>query len=124
MNFWRELRRRKIIRVAIVYAITSWLLVQIASIAFPAFEMPLWTLRGFITLLALGLPIALVLTWGFEMTPGGVHRIRPEAEGGPQPTAPGRSRLDYAIIGLVDKVHECFFGGSLSNNLAFALVSC
>ena len=55
MSFLSELRRRNVIRMAGWYVVGAWLIVQVASIVFPAFELPAWTLRGLILLLALTL---------------------------------------------------------------------
>ena len=69
-----ELRRRKVFKVGAAYLVVAWLVVQGASIGFPAFEAPPWALRVFILVLMLGLPIALVIAWVFEATPDGVVR--------------------------------------------------
>ena len=60
MSFWGELRRRNVVKVGAAYAIVGWLLVQAASIVFPALALPEWALRLVIVLLVLGLPIALI----------------------------------------------------------------
>ncbi len=74
LNFLAELRRRKVYRVAIGYAVVGWLLVQIATQVFPFFEVPTWAVRLVILLLILGFPVALVLAWAFDLTPEGVTR--------------------------------------------------
>jgi len=91
------MKRRKVFRVAIVYAITAWLVIQIAAIAFPAFGMPEWTLRGIMIVVAIGFPIALVLAWALEVTPDGIQPTSPQST----PVAPGRTKLDYVIVGLL-----------------------
>ncbi len=73
-NFFAELKRRKVYRVAVAYAVVSWLLIQIATQTFPFFEIPTWTVRLVIVLLALGFPIALLLAWAFDLTPEGIKR--------------------------------------------------
>jgi serine/threonine-protein kinase len=73
-NFFAELKRRKVYRVAVAYAIVSWLLIQIATQVFPFFEIPTWTVRLVIVLLALGFPVALLLAWAFDLTPEGIKR--------------------------------------------------
>jgi TolB-like protein/Flp pilus assembly protein TadD len=97
MNFWQELRRRKVIRVAIVYAITAWLLAQIGVMIFDTYGAPDWVQPVFVGLLGLGFPVALVLAWALEVTPDGV---RPTSSASTA-LSPGRSRLDYTLIGLV-----------------------
>jgi adenylate cyclase len=71
-NFFGELKRRNVYKVAIAYAVVSWLLMQISSQIFPFFEIPNWAVRLVVLLLILGSPIALVLAWAFELTPEGI----------------------------------------------------
>ena len=73
-KFFAELKRRKVYRVAIAYAVLSWLLIQIATQVFPFFEIPMWAVRLVILLLALGFPVALLLAWAFDLTPEGIKR--------------------------------------------------
>lgn len=73
-KFFVELKRRKVYRVAIAYAVLSWLLIQIATQVFPFFEIPMWAVRLVILLLALGFPVALLLAWAFDLTPEGIRR--------------------------------------------------
>jgi TolB-like protein/Flp pilus assembly protein TadD len=73
-TFFTELKRRKVYRVAVAYAIVAWLLIQAASILFPTFEAPPWVMKVFVTAVILGFPVALVLAWAFEMTPQGIRR--------------------------------------------------
>ncbi|NQV20640.1 MAG: hypothetical protein HQ511_04400 [Rhodospirillales bacterium] len=77
-DVFREMRRRKVFRVSAAYAVAAWVLVQVAAITLSAFDAPLWVLRAFIVLVALGLPLAALLAWAFEVTPDGVRRTRPE----------------------------------------------
>lgn len=71
MAFIEELRQRKVVRVAVAYLVVAWLGVQVASIALPAFDAPTWVLRVLILFLALGFPLALILTWAIDLTPDG-----------------------------------------------------
>lgn len=73
IRFYRELKRRKVIRVAIVYAVVAWVIVEIASVMFPGLLLPEWSVRLVIGLAIIGFPIALVLAWAFELTPEGVR---------------------------------------------------
>ena len=77
ISFWRELRRRKVVRVAIVYVVVAWLLIQIAEVTFDPLRLPEWTVTLVIALAALGFPLALVLAWAFDLTPDGVRRDNP-----------------------------------------------
>jgi adenylate cyclase len=73
-NFFSELKRRNVYKVAVAYAVVAWLLIQAASILFPTFEAPAWVLKVFVAVVVLGFPIALVFSWAFEITPEGIRR--------------------------------------------------
>jgi adenylate cyclase len=73
-NFFAELKRRNVYKVAIAYAVAAWLLIQAGSILFPTFEAPGWVMKGFVTVIAAGFVIALIIAWAFEMTPQGMKR--------------------------------------------------
>ncbi|HSO94000.1 MAG TPA: tetratricopeptide repeat protein, partial [Candidatus Dormibacteraeota bacterium] len=73
-NFFAELKRRNVYKVAVAYAVVSWLLIQIATQVFPFFDIPNWAVRVVVLVLALGFPVALVLSWAFEITPEGIRR--------------------------------------------------
>jgi TolB-like protein/predicted Zn-dependent protease len=72
-GFFEELQRRKVYRVAAAYIVAAGFLIQIASAAFPAWELPNWTLRLVIVLLLIGFPIALILAWAYDITPQGIQ---------------------------------------------------
>jgi len=80
MSLFAELKRRNVVKVGAAYLLVAWLVVQGASIGFPAFDAPPWALRVFILVLLLGFPIAVVMAWMFEMTPEGV-KVEPAATG-------------------------------------------
>jgi TolB-like protein/Flp pilus assembly protein TadD len=73
-RFLGELQRRNVYRVAVTYAVVSWVLIQIATQVFPFFEIPNWAVRVVVLLLVLGFPVALILAWAFELTPEGIKR--------------------------------------------------
>src|SRR6201993_4914389 len=73
-SFFSELKRRNVYKVAVAYAVVSWLLIQAASILFPTFEAPPWAMKVFVAVIALGFPVALVFSWAFEITPEGLKR--------------------------------------------------
>src|SRR6266699_927202 len=73
-NFFAELKRRNVYKVAVAYAVVAWLFIQAASILFPTFEAPAWVMKVFVSLLVLGFPVALVFSWAFEITPEGIKR--------------------------------------------------
>lgn len=87
-SFFRELQRRNVFRVASVYAITAWLVIQITVAIFPYLKIPNWVATAVIVFFLLGFPIALVLAWAFEMSPEGIVRTSSEeAENNPYPPA-------------------------------------
>ena len=71
-TIWGELRRRKVVRVAIAYAIGAWVLLQIGDTVFGLLELPGWVGKVLVGLLVIGLPIALILSWMYDWTPKGV----------------------------------------------------
>src|ERR1043166_8473593 len=73
-NFFSELKRRNVYKVAVAYAVVAWLVVQAASIVLPTFEAPAWVMKAFIVLIALGFVVAVCISWAFEMTPEGMKR--------------------------------------------------
>ncbi len=75
-NFLAELKRRNVYKVAVAYGVAGWLLVQIASTVLPTFHASEGILQGFVFVVALGFPVAVVIAWAFEMTPGGVKPYR------------------------------------------------
>jgi TolB-like protein len=74
MSFFQELRRRNVFKVATVYIVTSWLVIQVGSIVMPAFDAPDWVMKTLIVLLLFGFLIAVILAWAFEVTHDGVKR--------------------------------------------------
>jgi TolB-like protein len=78
-SFIAELRRRHVVRVAIVYSAVAFVVLQAADLVFPRLGLPDWTVTFVVLLAALGLPMALVLAWAFEITPDGVQRALPAA---------------------------------------------
>src|SRR5207302_10060615 len=67
-------KRRNVYKVAVGYAVVGWLLIQVATQVFPFFEIPNWAVRLVVLLIVVGVPIALVIAWAFELTPGGIKR--------------------------------------------------
>jgi adenylate cyclase len=73
-NFFAELKRRNVYKVAVAYAVVSWLLIQAASIFLPAFNAPQWAMQIVILILVVGFPIALVFSRAFEIILEGLKR--------------------------------------------------
>src|SRR6266704_3183100 len=108
-NFFTELRRRNVYKVAVAYAVVAWLLMQIATQVFPFLEIPNWAIRLVIMLIALGLPIALIIAWAFELTPEGLKRTEFADE---LPKRPARSHawIYVVVIAGAISVSLFFFG--------------
>src|SRR5207249_2147568 len=73
-NFFSELKRRNVYKVAIAYIVGAWALSQGIAQVFPIFDVPNWVIRLIVVLIIICLPIALVLSWMFEITPEGIKR--------------------------------------------------
>src|SRR5437899_2510675 len=73
-NFFAELKRRNVYKVAIAYAVAGWALAQGIAQVFPLFDVPNWALRLIVLAIVIGFPIALVIAWAFEATPEGIKR--------------------------------------------------
>jgi len=74
MSFIAELRRRNVIRMAGLYLVGAWLLLQVADTLLPVFDAPAWVMKAVTAVLALGFFVALVFSWVFELTPDGLKR--------------------------------------------------
>ena len=116
-NFFAELKRRNVYKVAVAYAIVGWLLVQIATQVFPFLEIPNWIVRLVIVLVAAGFPIALVIAWAFELTPEGIKRT--EDVGLPAGNvAKNRTWIYVAVVGAALSVGLFFIGRFTAGNTA------
>jgi len=100
MALWAELKRRKVVQVAAVYAVTAWLAVQVVSAINEPLRLPEWLDTVVIVLLAVGFPVALILAWAFDLAPAGVRAEAPGRtnDGAAQASAP---TFTYVIQGLV-----------------------
>src|SRR5437867_7149873 len=73
-NFFSELKRRNVYKVAIAYIVGGWALSQGIAQVLPVFDVPNWVIRLLVALVIIGFPIALIFAWAFEITPEGVKR--------------------------------------------------
>src|SRR5207302_8368035 len=106
-NFFSELKRRNVYKVAVAYAVVSWLLIQVATQVFPFFEIPNWAVRLVVLLLIIGFPVALILSWAFELTPEGIKRTEsPEIEVG---SAQSRGRVWIYIVIIAGAISVSLF---------------
>jgi TolB-like protein/Tfp pilus assembly protein PilF len=94
-NFFAELKRRNVYKVAVAYAAVAWLVIQVATSTFPVLEIPAWAMRLVVVLALLGFPIALVLAWAFELTPDGIRRSHP---GEPATARPSKWRGWISLV--------------------------
>src|SRR5216117_3936838 len=90
-GFFEEVKRRKVYRVAAAYIIAAGGIIQLASAAFPAWELPNWALRLVIVALLMGFPIALILAWVYDITAQGIRAT-------PTPAMPGSHRRRNIIM--------------------------
>ena len=95
-----ELKRRNVLRVAIAYSVTAWVLLQIADVVLNNIEAPDWLFRAILLLVALGFPLALILAWAFELTPGGIKKEK-DVDRSTSVTATTGRKLDFVIIGIL-----------------------
>ena len=99
-NLFEELKRRKVFRVAAVYAVVAWVLIQVADVVLPTFGAPDWVNQTLIFLVILGFPIAVILSWAYEVTPDGIRADNPNQAPGAS-AHPSDQKLIYAILALV-----------------------
>jgi TolB-like protein/Flp pilus assembly protein TadD len=97
-NFFVELKRRNVYKVAVAYAVVGWVIAQIATQIFPFLEIPNWVVRLVIVLIAIGFPIALVIAWAFEATPEGIKRTEIADA---MPASRGQKRHAWVYIVIV-----------------------
>ncbi len=98
MRFISELKRRNVLRMAVLYAVAAWLVMQVAEVVMTLADLPGWTGRIVLILVAIGFPIALVLSWFYELTPEGVSRDEDVERS--TASAAGR-RVDFVIIAML-----------------------
>jgi TolB-like protein/Tfp pilus assembly protein PilF len=100
MSFFSELKRRNVMRVAVLYGVASWVLLQVGDLLFGALGVPAWGIRLLLGLLLLGFPLTLIFAWVYELTPEGLkreHEVTPDAS----VTAQTAKRLDLLVIVLL-----------------------
>jgi len=114
-NFFAELKRRNVYKVAIAYAVVGWLLTQVATQVFPFFEIPNWGIRLVVLIIAIGFPIALIIAWAFELTPEGLKRTEVADR---EPAKPSRNKawIYVVIIAVALSIGLFFFGRYSATN--------
>jgi hypothetical protein len=106
-NFFAELKRRNVYKVAIAYAVMAWLLMQVASQIFPFFEIPNWAVRLVVLLLVIGFPVALVLAWAFDLTPEGIKRTK-DIKFSKSIKRKTSRKLDFLMLPCCSSLGSCF----------------
>jgi TolB-like protein len=106
--FFGELKRRNVYKVAVAYIVAGWALSQGIAQVFPVFDVPIWVIRLLVLLIIVGLPVALVLTWTFEITPTGLKRTEAVDAAGQQ--SKSRAWIYVALIGAAISVTLFFLG--------------
>src|SRR5437867_10701186 len=116
MNFLSELKRRNVYKVAVAYIIAGWAVSQGIAQVFPVFDVPNWVIRLIVLLIIIGLPIALVLAWMFELTPQGIMRTE-AADAMPQAERPKKHAWIYVVvIGAAISIGLFFLGRYTAGN--------
>ena len=119
-NFFAELKRRNVYKVAIAYIVGGWALSQGVAQVFPVFDVPSSAIRATVLLIVLGLPVALVLAWMFELTPEGIKRTE-TADAMPTATKPKKYVWIYiVVIGGAISIGLFFLGRYTASNNASA----
>src|SRR6266480_4244839 len=108
-NFFAELKRRNVYKVAVAYAIVGWLLVQVATQVFPFFEIPNWAVRLIVLAIVIGFPVALVIAWAFELTPEGLKRTE-DVDLAAQGSRKSHAWIYIVIVGALLSISLFFLG--------------
>ena len=108
-NFFSELKRRNVYKVAVAYAVAGWALSQGIAQVLPVFDAPNWVVRLLVLLIVVGFPVALFLAWAFELTPDGIKRTE---DVGPAVTPQARSHawIYIVIVGALLSIGLFFLG--------------
>src|SRR2546428_5457391 len=111
-NFFGELKRRNVYKVAVAYIVAGWALSQGIAQVFPVFDVPNWVVRLIVFLIVIGFPIALIFAWAFEITPEGLKRAE-EADAMPRSARPtNRAWIYIVVVGVAISVALFFLGRS------------
>ncbi len=109
-TFFGELKRRNVYKVALAYVVGGWALAQGLAQVLPVFSVPNWVIQLLVVLIVMGLPVALVLAWAFEITPEGIKRT--ETADAMPATARKKNRtwIYIVVIGVLLSIGLFFLG--------------
>ena len=114
-QFFTELKRRNVYKVAVAYAVVGWLLVQVATQVFPFFEIPNWAVRLVVLAIVAGFPVALIIAWAFELTPQGLKRTE-DVDLAAQGHRKSHAWIYVVIVGVLLSVGLFFVGRFTARN--------
>jgi adenylate cyclase len=132
-RFWGELKRRRVVRVAVGYVALAWLLVEGSSVVFPALLLPEWSSRLVVALALVGFPVAIFLSWSLEVSPQGIRLDRRPADVAPVPPAPRaagpgsgdadqrRSIVVLPFANLSDEAENEYFSDGITEEILILL---
>ncbi len=100
MRLVSELRRRNVLRMAVLYAVAAWLIVQVAEVLIDLAKLPDWIGTTTLALLGVGFPIALIFSWFYEITPAGIS-LEIDVDPKESITRVTGRRLDFIVISLL-----------------------
>src|SRR5438876_655849 len=118
-NFFAELKRRNVYKVAVAYAVVGWLLVQVTTQVFPIFEIPNWASRLIVLAIIIGFPIVLLIAWAFELTPQGLKRTE-DVDVAAQGSRKSHAWIYIVIVGAAFSIGLIFIGRYSARNTANA----
>lgn len=132
-RFWGELKRRKVVRVAVGYVALAWVLVEGSSVVFPALLLPEWSARLVVALALVGFPVAVFLSWSLEVSPQGIRLDRGPTEPATEPRAPetagprsgeGDSRRSIVVLpfaNMSDEAKNEYFSDGITEEILILL---
>jgi len=124
-QFWKELKRRKVVRVAIGYVVVAWVLAEVSSVVFPALLFPEWSSRLVVAMALIGFPIALYLAWALEVSPAGLRRDSADTQSPAPPSRTGvaagadprRSIVVLPFANMSDSAENEYFSDGVTEEI-------